>query len=61
MKNGLWTKIVIVIITLEILVGGIYYGYKKINIDDYLGTNTIFKVEDCILLSDSIVEPYNDD
>ena len=34
MKNGLWTKIVIVIITLEILVGGIYYGYKKINIDD---------------------------
>lgn len=35
--------------------------YKKINIDDYLGTNTIFKVEDCILLSDSIVEPYNDD
>ena len=34
MKNGLWTKIVIVIITLEILVGAIYYGYKKINIDD---------------------------
>lgn len=30
MKNGLWTKIVIVIITLEILVGAIYYGYKKI-------------------------------
>ena len=29
MKNGLWTKIVIVIITLEILVGAIYYGYKK--------------------------------
>lgn len=30
MKNGLWTKIVIVIITLEILVGAIFYGYKKI-------------------------------
>ena len=40
MKNGLWTKIVIVIITLEILVGAAYYGYKKIVATDpnYLST-----------------------